>query len=281
MGMPLLSGMDGSGEDAFEAMRAMWRAKAVSGVAGRGAPAAGLSVDSEGMGGLGGGDHGGGMAEGYGETEEDSASSEEEGPGGGTDAPGRVRVRGTVGQAVEGAEWAGDDVRRVGKGEGMCVTTLNLRRFGSGPTAFEEQHLLFRGIKAMGADFAGFADVGTSAGRQGNGDVEVNTTAGNAIARAGRWWGGKQMAWCHGQGLSGLRGIGGDLPEGGVGCELAMEGEGGEQAARHQGVGKVYWGDSGGGASVEQGGGNHPGVCTEQRRGDMEETAGSDGRNEG
>ena len=120
-----------------------------------------------------------------------------------------------MGQVVEGTEWAGDDVRTVGKGKGMCVTTLNLRRFGSGPTAFEDQHILFRGIKAMGADFAGFADVGTSSGRKGNGDVEVNTTAGNAIARAGRWWGGKHMTWCHGQGRRGVRG-GGSLPPEGV-----------------------------------------------------------------
>ena len=87
---------------------------------------------------------------GYGETEDDTALSEEEGPGGGANAPGRVRARGKVGrrQVGEGAAWAGDGVRSVGKGEGLCVTTLNLRRFGSGPTAYEEQHLLFRGIKA-------------------------------------------------------------------------------------------------------------------------------------
>ena len=124
------------------------------------------------------------MAEDYRETEDDTASSEKEGLDGGTDAPGRVQARGKVGQAGEGAEWAGDDVRSVDKGEGLCVTTLNLRRFGSGPTAYEEQHLLFRGINAMGADFAGFTDVGTSAARQANGDVKVNTSAGNAIARA-------------------------------------------------------------------------------------------------
>ena len=54
-----------AGLDAFEAMRTMGRAKAVSGVAGRGLPAAGMSVDREGMGGLGGGEPGGSMAEGY------------------------------------------------------------------------------------------------------------------------------------------------------------------------------------------------------------------------
>ena len=81
------------------------------------------------------------MAEDYGETLDDTASSEEEGlgTGGGTDAPGRVRMLGKVGQAGEGDEWAGDDVRSVGEGEGLCVTTLNLRRFGSGPTAYEDQ----------------------------------------------------------------------------------------------------------------------------------------------
>ena len=45
--------------------------------------------------------------------------------------------------------------------------------------------------------------------------------AGNAIARAVRWWGGKNMAWCHGQGLSGLRWSNGDLPEGGVGLGVS------------------------------------------------------------
>ena len=53
--------------DAFEARRAVGRAKAVSGVAGRGAPATGLSVDREGMGGLGAGDPGCIAVEGYGE----------------------------------------------------------------------------------------------------------------------------------------------------------------------------------------------------------------------
>ena len=207
--------------DAFEAMRATGRAKAGTREVGHGAPDAGMSVDWEGRGGLEGGDMRGGMAEDSGETQDDSASSEDEQPDGDTGTSGRVRARGTVGQVLEGTEWAGDDVRTVGKGKGMCVTTLNLRRFGSGPTSFEDQHILFRGIKAMGADFAGFADVGTSAGRQGNGDVEVNTTAGNAIDRAGRWWGGRHMTWCHGQGLRGLRGSCGDLPEGGVGLGVS------------------------------------------------------------
>ena len=193
----------------------------MSGVAVRGVPAAGLSVDREGMGGLGGGESGGSMTEGYGETDDDTASSEEEGPDGGADASGRVRARGKVGQVGEGAEWAGDDAMSVGKGEGLCVTTLNLRRVGSGPIAYEDQHLLFRGIKAMWADFAGFGDVGTSAGRQANGDVEVNTSAGNAIARAGRWWRSRHMTWCHGQGLSGLSGSDGDLPKGGVGLGVS------------------------------------------------------------
>ena len=105
--------------DAFEAMRATGRAKAGTREAGHGAPDAGMSVDWEGRGGLEGGDMGGGMAEDPGETEDDSASSEDEQPDGDTGALGRVRARGTVGQVVEGTEWAGDDVRTVGKGKGM------------------------------------------------------------------------------------------------------------------------------------------------------------------
>ena len=84
--------------------------------------------------------------------------------------PGGSRLMGSVGLAGDGARctWGaaglGDDIRSVGNGEGLCtcVTTLNLRGFGSGPRVYEDHHTLFRNLKGMGADLAGFADVGTS-----------------------------------------------------------------------------------------------------------------------
>ena len=116
------------GADAFKAMDAIGRANAVSGVARRQRPAAGLSVDSEEMGGLHGGEAEGSRS---------AAGPRVDGRrrmkvirpqarmmecGGGTNALGDARMLGSVGQAGEGAEWAGDDVR--GKGEGLCVTIV-------------------------------------------------------------------------------------------------------------------------------------------------------------